>query len=141
MRDNTRGVMAGIDANDQPMLPVTYRTGVAKPIKRTGRKRAIPARGGFTAGGLTTAQYKLLTGPPLAPRGLGSRVITNLETGHSTGSPWFAVGAWRDVVDAKGRAFLKYAFELRDLRGVRAEGRAEARALLRIYLRRLMGWG
>jgi hypothetical protein len=93
---------------------------------------------------LSTAQYQLLAGPPLAPRDQFSRVITNLKTtftspGH--GSPyWAAIGAWDQVVNTKGLPFLFYHFngigqKRRDLRGVRPGGIVKAIEALRNWAR------
>lgn len=86
---------------------------------------------------LTTKEYQKLDGPPLAPRRQFSRVITNLVTGFiepaGSGVIWTAVGAWREVVSVKGVHFLPFHFDgagnlpVRNLAGVRPEGRAEAR--------------
>ena len=94
---------------------------------------------------LTTAQYRLLGGPPLAPRDQFSRVITNLKVtigGPPNGAPnWYAEGAWDQVVNVKGQPFLKYHFEgsgrlpRRDLRGVRPQGIAKAIDALRNWAR------
>ena len=148
--DNRRGVLAGVDKDDAPMIPCSYRDsgggafgpGVSKGPKRDAafgpsHKAWGPYAAGFDVN-LATTQYKRLTGPPLAPRYDESRVIKHLETGHGRNpstNEWFAVGAWADVVSRKGDPFLPYHFEgagnlpRRDLRGVRAEGRREARKL------------
>src|SRR5947209_6256359 len=83
-----------------------------------------------------------LGGPPLAPRGASSRVITNLFTQHGrdpADNTWFAEGAWFEVVSTRGIPFLMAHFTgaatgrghrvklpVRDLRGVRPQGRQEA---------------
>jgi hypothetical protein len=97
---------------------------------------------------LTSRQYRALTGPPLAPRGEHSRVIKNLKTGHGrvSGQGWKASGIWFDVVSTRGVYFLTAHFEglstgrnhatklpVRDLRGVRAWGMAEAVAAMRTW--------
>ena len=137
-QDNRRGVLAGLDKNGAPMLPVTYRP-VGKPIKLRNQSRAYNAMG--TEGNLTSSQYRRLTGPPLAPRGQFSRVITNLQTDWQDGRehpPWMAWARWKGVVSKTGFEFLPVHFEgkplgrggprkQRDLRGLRPDGHAKAR--------------
>lgn len=148
--DNRKGVLAGLDKDGAPMAPVTYRPVASEgkkpakltPAQRNGvaprRKRGVFAGHGPYASGLhnnlTTAEYRKLSGPPLAPRGAFSRVITNLVTGYEqlSGGMWSAYGMWNEVVSVRGIAFLKYHFDgvgqkVRDLRGVRPEGREKAR--------------
>lgn len=142
--DNRRGVLAGTDKDGGYMLDVTYRpVGKAKRTnarQRNNVKGRTGAFGGFgpmAAGlhnNLTSAEYRRLAGKPLAPRGAFSRVVTNLRTAYEVaGRVWTAYGAWFDVVDAKGRPFLKYHFKgagrlpVRDLAGLRPEGRKKAR--------------
>lgn len=104
------------------------------------RRGAFGGFGPMSAGlhnNLTSAEYRKLDGPPLAPRRQFSRVITNLVTGYAEprggGVIWEAFGAWREVVSRKGVHFLPFHFEgrgrlmTRDLSGVRPEGRAKAR--------------
>lgn len=139
--DNRKGVLAGTDKDGGYMLAVTYRPKgrdkVRKPTawqknNAKGRRGVFGGRGPMAAGlhnNLAWYEYLRLGGPPLAPRGAFSRVITNLRTHHVQVSPhaWEAYGFWQDVVDVKGRPFLHHAFKRRDLRGVRPEGRAKAR--------------
>lgn len=150
--DNMRGVMAGLDKDGQPMAPATYRPKSAivtqlgpkaAPMHPGYHRRGIHSgRGPMQTGwnnNLTSSEYRVLAGPPLAPRGKNSRVITNLYTEHqpqhtSPDGRWVAIGAWRDVVSNTGEPFLRYHFDgegrlpQRDLRGVRPEGMAEAQA-------------
>jgi hypothetical protein len=119
---------------------VKYRPKRGKTIKqnKTVRLRSPKHKNfGFTQhamqGGigdnLTTAEYRLLNGPPLAPRREQSRVITNfvtrstlIQTGDETGV--VLEYGWADVVSKKGRPFLEAHFEgrgrlpKRDLRGL-----------------------
>jgi hypothetical protein len=145
VEDNARGVMAGRDKDDAPMPPVTYRDG------RAGRPRkgdAFGAHNPGVAGNLAPADYRRLTGPPLAPRGLDSRVITNLMTEHgrdpAEAHAWYAKGAWLDVVNADGVPFLQYHFDgagklpRRDLRGVRPEGLRRAEEALARWVDNLL---
>lgn len=160
--DNRKGVLAGLDCHGVPMRPVTYRP---KPsaARVTAAQRNNPAKGarrGAFAGlgshpsglhnNLTSAEYRRLSGPPLAPRGAFSRVVTNLKLrfGRLDGTRWEAVGYWDEVVNAKGRPFLHFHFAgasgggrsrtivlpQRDLRGVRPEGVAKAQASGRAWM-------
>jgi hypothetical protein len=140
--------MAGVGGDDRPLAPVKYRTGVPAPLVRRNRYgRGIKPPQQSSGDNLSSAEYRRLKGPPLAPRGLGSRVVTNYVTrSGSDGSTWFAEGGWADVVSAKGVPFLKFHFNShpplrlprRDLRGVRAWGRAEALKALGAEVRRLL---
>ena len=150
--DNRKGVLAGKDKDGNAMRPVTYRpkgravginTGAADAFRNNARGRIKAGSfGGFgphTSGfnnNLTRREYEQLSGPPLAPRGQFSRVITNLKTDfHPSpdGRTWTAYGAWFEVVSTKGRQFLGAHFRgagrlpIRDLTGVRPEGRIKAR--------------
>ena len=112
--------------------------------KASAKKGMFAGIGSWTTAphnNLTSAQYRLLGGPPLAPRDQFSRVITNLKVtigGPPNGSPnWYAEGAWDEVVNVQGQPFLKYHFDgtgrlpRRDLRGVRPQGVAKAIDALR----------
>jgi hypothetical protein len=150
-RDNTRGILAGQDKDGNPVKPVTYRpkgqpAGLTRG-QRNGRRKnarfgAFAGFGPHAAGlnnNLTLAEYRKLDGPPLAPRRQFSRVITNFGTDATkTGPPWFVVGFWDDVVDVKGRPFLDRAFAVRDMRGVRPQGKDEARKAAVRYVRKLV---
>jgi hypothetical protein len=149
--DNRRGVMAGLDKDGNPMVPVTYRPapyGKLGKVRRRGRGAYNPG----TRGNLSSRQYRLLDGPPLAPRGTNSRVVTNLKTRYGRSGPlgllWEATGYWDDVVDKNGQPFLHYHFDgasgggrrknvtlpRRDLRGIRPEGRDRAKRALRAWI-------
>lgn len=135
---NRRGVLAGLDGNNAPMPPLKYRGGAAKKT----RNRRVPdfgttlyettGAGPFATGlhdNLTTAQYKQLTGPRLAPRREGSRVIKNLhpEVERPDDDTWVAVAAWDNVRSPDGTMFLPYHFNgadgmpRYDLRPIRPE--------------------
>ena len=140
--DNRRGILAGTDKDGVAMKAVTYRP--VGPPKRPGGQQRNEANararyghyGGFgphAAGlhnNLTSAEYRRLGGPPLAPRGASSRVITNYKTDYAELRPgyWQATSWWDEVVSSKGVPFLRYHFDgagrlpRRDLRGVRPEG-------------------
>jgi hypothetical protein len=153
--DNRKGVLAGTDMHGNPMAPVTYRpkSKDAKPVRLTVEQRlgqnAGLKRGRYVGLGpktaannnLTSAEYRLLSGPPLAPRGQFSRVITNLLTDYDDSQrlrgQWEAWGYWDEVVSVKGVSFLKYHFDgtkrlpQRDLRGLRPAGMILARTATR----------
>ncbi|HMF38319.1 MAG TPA: hypothetical protein VKF17_16870 [Isosphaeraceae bacterium] len=161
---NRRGVLVDqTDKDGGSLLAVTYRptaaqkraiyAGTAKPQKltasqRLGQNPRLP-RGAFygigdhqsgTNNNLTSSEYRRLTGPPLAPRGQFSRVITNFETSsfqiEEHGS-WLVVGGWREVVSRTGYHFLPHLFDgdppqpgSRDLRGVRPKDIEKIRATI-----------
>jgi hypothetical protein len=155
---NRRGVLAGVDGNNQPMPPLKYRNGAGKKT----RNRQVPHFGrsyldtpanpniafrphaaGFDLN-LTSAQYQELTGPRLAPRRDQSRVITHLRTAinhDSSSGTWEVIGAWEDVVSVKGVLFLPFHFDGEgfnpryDLRPVRPEDLQFARNQLEAHAR------
>ena len=141
---NRRGVLAGIDARGVAMAPVKYRP-VGAPL-RPDRKRG--GFGGFGPGArglhnnLTSAEYKRLTGPPLAPRGLGSRVITNFMTDYAKlrVGYWQTTSWWQDVVSTRGVSFLRFHFDgaahlpRRDLRGIRPDDVKKCAASARAWM-------
>jgi hypothetical protein len=141
--DNRDGIMKGLDKDGVPInsyAPITYRP--KGPPKRHLRRK-VGAFNPGVGGNLSSSEYRRLGGPPLAPRGTGSRVITNLLTGKE-GQPgdtqWAAIGYWEGVVSPKGNPFLIHHFTgagrlpRRDLRGLRPAGRAKA-------LTALQAWG
>lgn len=149
--DNRRGVLAGLDKDGSPMTPVRYRPklgtgGKAGPKNRKkdrGYKGFGPMASGLH-GNLSSSEYRKLDGPPLAPRRTNSRVITNLrfERGRN-GSVWWVEAFWQDVVSTSGISFLPYHFlglgrlPVRNLAGIRPEGRAKAQRSLKTYALRL----
>jgi hypothetical protein len=147
--DNTKGILAGTDKDDQPLKPVTYRPQVK--VKRVTKNQRNNTRGevsgfGPLAAGLHNnlpyADYLALGGPPTAPRGKDSRVITNLVTGHgrdpAADDRWFAAGAWQEVVDVRGEPFLERMFRTRNLAGLRQWGRNRAVEVLKDWVRDLL---
>jgi hypothetical protein len=157
-QDNTKGILAGTDGNGVAMAPVTYRPVSAKtgkpvkkgvaltveqrlgqsPSKGRGRSSRIGSGLEHTNNNLTTAEYRLLGGPPLAPRKQFSRVITNYHQDARQIGPkvWEVVGAWINVLSKKGVPFLTFHFngigqKRRDLRGVRPAGIAAIRETVR----------
>lgn len=146
--DNRKGILSGLDKDGVPMIPVTYRP-KPKAVKPTAAQRqGLKARakvghfqglGAASYGNLTSAEYRLLGGPPLAPRGQFSRVITNMVTayGREAGSgQWYAMGYWDQVFSKKRIEFLHWHFlgagrlPRRDLTGLRPQGREKARTSL-----------
>ena len=154
---NRRGVLAGTDGDGNPMAPVTYRPQLKpgqKPVKltveqrlgqRPNIKRGVPRSIGSgqarAFNNLTSAEYRLLDGPPLGPRRQFSRVITNFRTDYAEVRKgyWVCTFWWDEVLSVKGVPFLKYHFrgigqKVRDLRGVRPEAKVQARAALRNWM-------
>jgi hypothetical protein len=156
--DNRRGVLAGTDKDGVPMIPVSYRPKPPGPRKvsksqKQGLKRGQSTGFGPYAGGLhgnlSPAQYRLLGGPPLAPRGAYSRVITNFKTDYAMLRPgyWQATFWWEDVVSTKGVSFLRFHFmgqgrygaiPIRDLRGIRPWGEQQIASSLDNWINDLM---
>lgn len=160
--DNRRGVLAGLDRHGNPMEPVKYRPVTTLSVRRpTAQQKNNPRkgarRGAFSGFGpraaglhnnLTSREYRRLAGPPLAPRGAFSRVITNLKTrfGRRGAFRFETVGYWDEVVSTKGVPFLMAHFQglrtgrkgsvrlpVRDLRGIRPPGRTRAFTALRAW--------
>ena len=163
--DNRSGILLGLDAQGVMMTPVTYRP-VAPPKKPAASqkmgKRANVKKGEYQGfgplasglhGNLTSAEYRLLGGPPLAPRGQFSRVITNFQTDYARLRPgyWQVTFWWENVVSNEGRSFLRYHFTggkhlpRRDLRGIRPTGLARCAEALQAFasdlLRQAFGRG
>src|SRR6202034_3051404 len=92
-------------------------TAAQRNTKNSRARRGAFAGFGLHASGLhnnlTAAEYKLLGGPPLAPRGAFSRVITNFMTDWAKlrDGLWQVTFWWEDVVSTKGVPFLRYHFE------------------------------
>jgi hypothetical protein len=156
-KDTRDGVLAGLDKDGVPMAPVKYRpivpvwdrkTTAAQRLGQRASRKTDLRFGGFgpQASGLhnnlTGKEYRRLGGPPTAPRGQFSRVISNLLTGYGREADyrWFAMGYWDEVVDEDGVPFLHHLFNggknlpKRDLRGVRPAGIARAQAALRAWM-------
>jgi hypothetical protein len=131
----------GKDKDGQALTPTKYRKSTTKPARSRPKNRGFGELAGrldfggfgpFSVGlnnNLSTEEYEQLTGPPLAPRGLGSRIWTNYNVRQSQlDDVTFAVdGEWHDVVDEDGREFLPDHFlglgvPVRDLRGVSPAG-------------------
>lgn len=119
---------------------------------------------GFKAGpsgNLATAQYRKMTGPPLAPRGVASRVISNyvVEAMPAGLNAVGVEGGWNDVVSKSGVSFLPFHFAgygsqddifassiagpnrnlpKRNLVGLRQWGKTQARKELNAWATQLM---
>lgn len=136
LEDNRRGVMMGQQGDGSPMKPTKYRNS----FTQTGAGKAgdlffnaqgqafnnyeaagmfhFASLGGNGAGfkpgpdaNLKTKQYKQMSGPPLAPRGPASRVISNYRVNILSGQNRIGVeGGWDDVVSKKGVPFLPFHF-------------------------------
>jgi hypothetical protein len=158
IEDNRAGILSGLDKDGNPLAPVTYRGGAAIPTKFRANKKAGHATGTFKSfgplpntldpkgGNLSNKQYKLLTGPPLAPRLDESRVIANFSVipPYYENGLWVVEGFWGAVYNRKGRPFLHYHFDgdgqkRRDLRGVRPEGKRKMVSLLRSFVKAILG--
>lgn len=166
--DNRRGVMGGIDGDDQPMIRTTYRMSlISANANMSARVGELPAE--FTrketndiGSSLKTSEYKKLSGPPLAPRGEGSRVISNYRTNNGReGKGWFVEGSWIDILSRKGVPFIGAHFRglhafffstnpngkrrgytvnlpRRNLVGLRKWGRDEARAQVKAWAQQVI---
>ncbi|MGZ3299319.1 MAG: hypothetical protein ACXWPK_00210 [Isosphaeraceae bacterium] len=158
---NRAGILAGTDGKGQSLAAVTYRpVGQArkkltlgerlgqKSNKRRGEYGGVMAAGGglLANNNLTSAAYRQLDGPPLAPRRQFSRVISNATTGNYPDlvrhGVYYVELAWSDVVSPNGFHFLPVHFNglplgkngpriQRDLRGVRPDDKEKMLASLR----------
>jgi len=153
--DNKYGVLNQIAGDDSPIAPVTYRPDRKKKAITwsKGRQRGMKKKSAYTGmfeesayNNLSHQQYRLLSGPALAPRGLSSRLITNYRTAHGhSGKRWFAVGAWFDIVSGKGKPFMLGHFtgsgrnKRRDHRGLRTEGRRRIKEETHKWVMKLIG--
>ena len=118
LKANKRTVLAGKQTSGQDMPPVQERKGI----------------------------YKGKTGPPLAPSGLGSRVITLVDTAIGQmpgGKSFYATKVWDAIKSREGVPFMHYHFEgaghnpVRDLRGIDEQGLQEALAATRIWAQKV----
>lgn len=146
------GVLAGTDKNGNPAPPLTYRPiGIAAKLTVAQRLGQEPRKtkgkyfGGIGAN-LTTAEYRRLDGPRLAPRRQYSRIITNFGTvsWRRPDGSWIAIGGWADIVSRKGFRFLPVHFDglplgrhgpqkQYDLRGIRPGTMGEIRETFRAW--------
>lgn len=140
-----RGVMAGTGGDGHKLIETSYRTSEAAPLKksRTIRNSRFGPPGITKDDNLTTAEYVKLKGPPLAPRGLGSRVIRNFasESGLDADG-WYVTAYLVGIISRKGKPFMEYHFTgaerlpRRDLRGIRPETKSRILKLLDLEIRR-----
>jgi hypothetical protein len=140
--DNKRGVLAGQDKDGRPLAAVTYRP-KGTPLRWGKRRQASHLAAGSVPehNNLTSAQYRRLGGPPLAPRGVNSRVIQNLSTSHgydSSKGVYYADGAWFDIVSRTGFPFLPVLLKPWPLDGLRPQGRQRCVAALQRWGRDLL---
>jgi hypothetical protein len=135
--DNTAGALAGLNGFGGTLRPVTYR-----PRPARGPVNMAPLRND----NLRSSAYRVLSGPPLAPRGVQSRIIKNYRTADDMEPPrrWIALGAWQDVLSTNDVPFLPFHFRgegnlpRRDLAHVRPDALKKAREALRAYVKWLL---
>lgn len=174
IEDNRRGVMQGIDGDGKRMKATKYRKSLRQTAPGGSGDMFFNAQGeafsnvetpqgfsfanltgqndspGFKPGpsaNLSNREYRKMTGPPLAPRGPASRVISNytveplVENGGNTVG---VEGGWDNVVSKRGVEFLPFHFEggkrlpKRNLVGLRAWGKAQARKELAVWIKWLL---
>lgn len=127
--DNRRGVLMGLDKDDRSVMRTHYRTsytqaGIDRPtyvkgilapdamkswlVNISGSEMGMGGFKGGTGNNLTKNEYKKLTGPPLAPRGMASRIISNYVVNVFTqqNGVYGVEGGWNDVVSNRGYPFL-----------------------------------
>jgi hypothetical protein len=188
VEDNRRGVMQGIDGDGKRMKPTKYRKSLRQTDDGQAGDAFFNAQGeefsnmegerefffsnqtggpgvGFKPGpsaNLKNREYRKMTGPPLAPRGPASRVISNYTVEPLTSNNGNTVGVeggWDDVVSDKGFEFLPVHFQgfgsqnpvfassisgpnrnmpRRNLVGLRAWGKKQARLELNAWVKWLM---
>ncbi len=174
IEDNRRGVMMGVDGEGRRMKPTKYRTSLRQTSAGEAGDEFFNAQGeafsniegeqefyfanltgqndviGFKpgpSGNMSRKEYRKATGPPLAPRGPASRVISNYTVeplASATGNTVGVEGGWDDVVSEKGFEFLPVHFNggknipRRNLVGLRAWGKAQARKELNAWVKWLL---
>lgn len=183
VQDNRKGVLAGLDKDDKPVTATSYRNSFTQagydrptyvkfvPNPFGGQDWKVNVSGmpkdGFKPGGagnLTTKQYKQLSGPPLAPRGMASRIISNylIRPIMGTNNQFGVEGVWEDVTSRSGVLFLPFHFNStlasttsgalfgmigvgrgknlprRNMCGLRAWGKKRAREDLRKWIEEVM---
>jgi hypothetical protein len=121
-QDNEAGLLAGTDRDGRPLAPLAART---IRYRRSATGRADPHA------------------PPLIPARRRSRAIANYRVTSfrkSTGT-WLILGAWANVLSTKGVPFLGFHADgtrhlpVRDIFGVRPEGRRQIGAALKAWIR------
>ena len=173
VEDNRRGVMMGVDGEGKRMTPTTYRKSLRQTSAGEATDEFFNAQGeafsnmegaqefyfantsgqpgiGFKpgpSGNMSSKEYRKATGPPLAPRGPASRVISNYTVEpltSATGNTVGVEGGWDDVVSKKGFEFLPVHFNggknmpRRNLVGLRAWGKKQARLELNVWVKWLL---
>ena len=135
--DNRAGAGQGLDGFGMQLEPVTYRPNPNK-VKPTNYTV-------LTNNNLTSSWYRELEGPPLAPRDMDSRIVTNFVTSH-TQEPgaWVVLGAWADVLSTDDVPFLPFHFRgegnlpVRDLAHVRPSALRRAQEALHDFALKIM---
>lgn len=109
--DNERGLLAGLDCNDQPMPPTqreTHQHSAWRTIK--GRRVLVALATPPKAGDQGPIRHRKGGGKPLVPRGTQSRAIANARTAHGRLGPrsYFAALAWHAFDSDAGAPILAY---------------------------------
>jgi hypothetical protein len=103
--DNERRVLDGVDGFDNDLIEVTYR-----PAPNVGSRKPVDFSPRYN-NNLTTQAYRTLDGPPLAPRGIESRLYTQFRTRpqeQQTGPEWYVLGEWEDFLSLTDTEILPY---------------------------------
>jgi hypothetical protein len=124
--DNEAGLLAGQDRDGQPLAPLAART---IRYRRSATGRADPHA------------------PPLIPARRQSRAIAHYRVTSSRRSErsWVILGAWANVVSARGVPFLGFhaggagRLPVRDIFGVRPAGQKKISEALEAWL--MSKWG
>lgn len=119
--DNRDGLLAGQDKDGAPFVPLSPYT---IRHRRSATGTADP------------------NAPPLIPARNRSRAIANyrVTSFRKSKGTWVLLGAWQNVLSAKGVPFLGFHAEgagrlpVRDIFGVRPEGQAKISAALKTWL-------
>lgn len=134
----------GIDGYGVPLQEVTYRP---NPNKEKPTDYTI-----LRNNNLTSSHYRTLDGPPLAPRGKNSRVVTNFKvevpTGARANGEWYVLGAWEDFLSVDDLEILPFhsagrdhnpRLPIRDLIHVRPNAFQKAHDALERFIRAILG--
>src|SRR5271166_3769125 len=81
-KDNEENALAGIDGFGIPLIEVTYRPVKESPNYRVRKQGSVVSEDMYRIlpyNNLTSSHYRTLDGPPLAPRGVHSRIIQNFR--------------------------------------------------------------
>lgn len=157
--DHRLCTLRGEAKDGTPFPKTTYRGSSVRPKARARSGARFGAKvgdfggfGPFASGlhnNLSPAEYRKLDGPPLAPRGEHSRILTNwFSDWGMTGPGQMQVASFlMDIVDIKGRPFMTSAHfdggsgKVRDARGISAWGVKRAEKQLRDYTEALLSRG